>query len=204
MPARLLHRAAATLGPNDHPYRTGPWTPNFEEWESDALEIIGTIPDDIDGVYLRNTENPVHDSIDRYHPFDGDGMIHALRVKDGKARYSNRFVRTRAFEAEAEAGEPLWIGLMGNPANSKRPGWGAHGSLKDASSTDIVVHAGKALSTFYQCGEGYRLDPETLETLAMAFPPIARLMKQRVNCCFSITPRPHPICIMAWSARIIS
>ncbi len=26
-----------------------------------------------------------------------------------------------------------------------------------------MVHAGEALSTFYQCGEGYRLDPETLE-----------------------------------------
>jgi carotenoid cleavage dioxygenase len=25
------------------------------------------------------------------------------------------------------------------------------------------VHAGEALSTFYQCGEGYRLDPETLD-----------------------------------------
>ena len=49
------------------------------------------------------------------------------------------------------------------PGVSKRPGFGAHGALKDASSTDVVVHAGKALSTFYQCGEGYRLDPETLE-----------------------------------------
>ena len=26
-----------------------------------------------------------------------------------------------------------------------------------------MVHAGKILSTFYQCGEGYRLDPLTLE-----------------------------------------
>ena len=46
-------------------------------------------------------------------------------------------------------------------------GYGAHGALKDSSSTDIVVHAGKALSTFYQCGEGYRLDPMTLETLGV-------------------------------------
>jgi carotenoid cleavage dioxygenase len=27
----------------------------------------------------------------------------------------------------------------------------------------VVVHAGKILSTFYQCGEGYRLDPQSLE-----------------------------------------
>lgn len=37
--------------------------------------------------------------------------------------------------------------------------------MKDASSTDVKVHAGKALSMFYLCGEGYRLDPDTLETL---------------------------------------
>ena len=30
------------------------------------------------------------------------------------------------------------------------------------------MHAGKALSTFYQCGEGYRLDPETLEQQGVA------------------------------------
>ena len=52
---------------------------------------------------------------------------------------------------------------MDGPGISKRPGFGAHGRLKDSSSTDIIVHAGKAISTFYQCGEGYVLDPETLE-----------------------------------------
>lgn len=28
----------------------------------------------------------------------------------------------------------------------------------------MAIHAGRILSTFYQCGEGYRLDPFTLET----------------------------------------
>jgi carotenoid cleavage dioxygenase len=61
----------------------------------------------------------------------------------------------------------LWGGLADPASLAKRPGWGAHGFLKDASSTDVVVHAGKALSTFYQCGEGYRLDPLTLENLGL-------------------------------------
>ena len=163
-----VNQIKTTLGANDHPYRNGAWTPVFEELDTDRLEVIGAIPPDIDGVYIRNTENPVHDSIGRYHPFDGDGMIHALRIRDGKASYRNRFVRTKGFEAEQEAGEPLWVGIMGRPSDSKRPGWGAHGSVKDSSSTDVVVHAGKILSTFYQCGEGYQLDPETLETLGTA------------------------------------
>tara|TARA_R110001606_G_scaffold32011_7_gene97295 strand:+ start:6669 stop:8126 length:1458 start_codon:yes stop_codon:yes gene_type:complete len=160
-----VDQVKVTLEPNDHPYRNGAWTPVFEELGTDTLEIIGTIPAEIDGLYVRNTENPVHDSIGRYHPFDGDGMIHTIRLQNGKATYRNRFVRTEGFEAEQSEGGPLWVGIMGKPSESKRPGWGAHGSVKDSSSTDVVVHAGAILSTFYQCGEGYRLDSETLETL---------------------------------------
>ena len=152
-----------TLKPSLHPYLNGAWTPNFDELTATDLEVIGTIPSDIDGVYIRNTENPVHEAIGHYHPFDGDGMLHAMVFKDGKAEYRNRFVRTKGFDAEQEAGEAIWAGIANNPKKSKRPGWGAQGYLKDASSTDVVVHAGQVLSTFWQCGDGYRLDPFTLE-----------------------------------------
>ena len=154
----------SSLQPSNHPYLNGAWTPQMEEVSTDDLAVIeGAIPTDIDGVYLRNTENQIHQPLGRFHPFDGDGMICQIDFRDGRARYRNRFVRTRCFESEQEAGGSLWGGLVDPPGLSKRRGFGAHGSLKDSSSTDIVVHAGKALSTFYQCGEGYRLDPETLE-----------------------------------------
>jgi carotenoid cleavage dioxygenase len=153
----------ATLQPSNHPYLNGAWTPQHEEVTATDLDVIeGRIPDDIDGVYLRNTENQLHQPLGRYHPFDGDGMIHQIDFSGGKASYRNRFVRTRCFQAEQDAGGSLWGGLMDKAGVSKRPGFGAHGSLKDSSSTDIIVHAGKAVSTFYQCGEGYVLDPETL------------------------------------------
>jgi carotenoid cleavage dioxygenase len=157
-----------TLAPSNHPYLTGAWTPLTEEVNAWDLEVIsGAIPPELDGVYLRNTENQVHEPLGRYHPFDGDGMIHLIDFKDGRACYRNRYVRTRGFEAEQEAGGSLWGGLADPPRLARRPGWGAHGSLKDSSSTDVVVHAGRALSTFYQCGEGYRLDAETLEPLGL-------------------------------------
>jgi len=165
MPATLVNRIASTLGETDHPYMTGAWTPNFDEYDATDLEVTGEIPTDIDGVYIRNTENPVHAPIGLYHPFDGDGMLHAMAFAQGKASYRNRFVRTKGFAAEQAAGEALWAGIAEHPGQSKRPGWGAQGGIKDSSSTDVVVHAGQALSTFYQCGEGYRLDPLTLETL---------------------------------------
>jgi carotenoid cleavage dioxygenase len=159
----------STLRNTDHPYMQGAWTPMHEEVNATDLQVIeGHIPTDIDGTYIRNTEIPVHEPIGRYHPFDGDGMLHMIRFQQGRADYRNRFVRTRGFQAEQEAGKSLWGGLMAPPGASLRPGFGAHGGLKDASSTDVVVHAGKVLSTFYQCGEVYLLDPDTLDNLGVA------------------------------------
>ena len=169
MKIEKLEAVLTTLKPSNHPYLTGPWTPLHEEVNATDLEPYeGAIPDDIDGIYLRNTENPVHEPLGRHHPFDGDGMIHQISFRNGTASYRNRFIRTRCFEQEQIAGGALWGGLMDPPGTSKRPGYGAHGGLKDTASTDVIVHAGKAIATFYQCGEGYVLDPETLENEGVA------------------------------------
>lgn len=163
MTVELINRIEPTIKSWDHPYLQGAWTPSYSEYNATDMEVIGEIPKDIDGVYVRNTENQVHEAIGRYHPFDGDGVIHSISFIDGKAEYRNRFVRTKGFMAEQEAGHSLWAGLLEPPHRSKRPGWGAQEWLKDSSSTDVIVHSGQILSTFYQCGEGYRLDPYTLE-----------------------------------------
>ena len=152
---------------DDHPYRTGPWRPQTTEWDADDLTAVeGEIPRDLDGVYLRNTENPLHPSLRFYHPFDGDGMIHIVGFRDGKAFYRNRFVRTDGLLAEDEAGGALWPGLAEPVQIAKRDhGWGARTLMKDASSTDVIVHRGTALTSFYQCGDLYRVNPLTAETL---------------------------------------
>lgn len=160
-------------------YRTGVWTPNSEEIVAEDLEVIqGSIPQDISGCYIRNTENPIHDSMDgnvNYHPFDGDGMLHLLRLKGGKASYRNKWVRTKAFQEEQTAGRSLWAGLLEakqSNIQSERPGWGeAMGKLlklKDSASTDVVVHAGRVLPSWYLCGEAYSLSLDTLETEGIA------------------------------------
>jgi carotenoid cleavage dioxygenase len=64
---------------------------------------------------------------------------------------------------EQAAGQALYAGLIDKPSLALRPGWGARGGLRDSSATDVIVHAGMALTTFYQCGEPYRLDARTLE-----------------------------------------
>lgn len=152
---------------DDHPYRTGPWQPQTDEWKADDLDVVeGVIPTDLNGVYLRNTENPLHPALKTYHPFDGDGMVHIVGFLDGQAFYRNRFIRTDGLAAEQKAGKPLWAGLAERPQLSPSDhGWGARTNMKDASSTDVVVHNGVALTSFYQCGDLYRLNPCTAETL---------------------------------------
>lgn len=148
---------------DDHPYRTGAWQPNLVEYDAEDLDVIeGAIPADLAGVYLRNTENPLLPAIGRYHPFDGDGMLHAIRFAGGRASYRNRMVQTTGLATELARGAPQWAGIIEAPAKSLLPGVGARGGMKDASSTDVVVHARQALTSFYQCGELYAHDPVTL------------------------------------------
>ncbi len=151
---------------DDHPYRSGPWQPQTTEFDAWDLVVEGEVPDDLSGTYLRNTENPLFEPIRRYHPFDGDAMIHAMSFGGGDARYSNRFVRTEALLAEQEAKQSLWAGITEHPSTALADhGWGARTMMKDNASTDVIAHGGVALASFYQCGELYRLDPVTAETL---------------------------------------
>jgi carotenoid cleavage dioxygenase-like enzyme len=86
MDVEIVGKFLSTLPEDDdHPYRTGPWRPQTSEWDADDLTVVeGEIPRDLDGVYLRNTENPLHPALKTYHPFDGDGMLHVVGFRDGK------------------------------------------------------------------------------------------------------------------------
>lgn len=41
--------------------------------------------------------------------FDGDGMVHAVRMKGGKASYSNHLVQTHRLKRELKMGFPLYL-----------------------------------------------------------------------------------------------
>ncbi|MGE0808384.1 MAG: carotenoid oxygenase family protein, partial [Burkholderiaceae bacterium] len=130
---QLLRTIRSTIAPdNDNPFLQGPFTPAMDEWvaDSDSMQVIGEIPKDLHGIYVRNTHNQVHEPIGIYHPFDGDGMLHAMHFEDGKAVYRNRFVETTGFLAEQAAGRSLWPGLLA-PQLAARRGWGAIGAMKD-------------------------------------------------------------------------
>jgi len=85
---------------------------NFGPWrmEGDApdLEVEGEVPRELAGTYYRNGPNPAFEPAGRYHWFDGDGMIHAIRLEDGRARYRNRWVLSEGLKEERTAGQALY------------------------------------------------------------------------------------------------
>ena len=85
MKVQIIRAIQPTLTSKDNPYLQKAWVPNYEEFDVVDLQSKEGIPEDIEGVYLRNTENQIHEPIGRYHPFDGDGMIHSISFKGGTA-----------------------------------------------------------------------------------------------------------------------
>src|SRR4051794_39751246 len=98
----------------DNPWLKGPWRPQGREWTAnqDGLTIHGRVPADLNGIYVRNSHNNAQMPAGIYHPFDGDGMLQAMRFDDGKVEYRNRFVRTTGFLAEQGAKKSLWPGVL--------------------------------------------------------------------------------------------
>ncbi|MGD9942431.1 MAG: carotenoid oxygenase family protein [Burkholderiaceae bacterium] len=181
-------RVVSTLQPSEHPFLNGAFRPNVNEYvaSSDSLTVIGEIPKDLDGIYIRNTHNQIHQPQGMYHPFDGDGMLHAMQFHEGRATYRNRFVHTTGFLAEQAARKSLWTGIL-EPEKGARRGWGAMGSMKDNAGTDIICHAGLLLATMSQGSEPWRLDPVTMETLGPDS-NWARLLKDGIASHYKVDP----------------
>ena len=71
------------------PFLRGAYGPVFDEMNESNLRVTGEIPAALTGVYMRNGANPQFAPMGRYHWFDGDGMIHAVYLENGTARYKN-------------------------------------------------------------------------------------------------------------------
>lgn len=97
----------------DNPYLHGVYAPTVDELHVEDLPVIGELPADLEGAYFRNGPNPVHQPKNRYHPFDGDGMVRGVYFRDGKVGYRNRYVQTAALEQELADGKSVSPGSWG-------------------------------------------------------------------------------------------
>lgn len=150
-----VHAIAALNGNN---------APIHQEDVFDDLKVIGEVPTDLNGLYVRNGPNAFFKPHWRYHAYDGDGMLHAVRFEHGRVRYRNRWTQTRALQEERAAGQALWQGLK-EPARADRP----DEPFKNTSNTDVKYHAGRLITMWYKGGGmPYAVDPDTLQTLGEA------------------------------------
>lgn len=95
-----------------NPYLLGNFAPVHDELDIKKLEVIGEIPQDLLGVYMRNGPNPAFPPISYTYPYDGDGMIHAIYIAHGQAAYKNRFVETKGLAKERRAGKALYSSVL--------------------------------------------------------------------------------------------
>ncbi|MEU8345720.1 carotenoid oxygenase family protein [Spirillospora sp. NPDC048832] len=124
----------------------GPLAPVPDETDARDLPVTGTLPPELTGRYFRNGPNPKPGEPSR-HWFTGHGMIHGVRLRDGRAEwYRNRWVRTDAFTKGAPfVRDDYTFDRCAVQAN-----------------THVIPHAGK-IWALVEAGFPYEVTPE-LET----------------------------------------
>lgn len=115
----------------DNPFLNGMHTPMTEERTLTDLKVTGIIPAELDGRYVRIGPNPFGNTPKGHHWFIGDGMVHGVRLKGGKAEwYRNRFIRSRELEAK------------GGPAAAPGP----RATPRDVVNTNVLDVGGKIMA----------------------------------------------------------
>ncbi|HEX4702464.1 MAG TPA: carotenoid oxygenase family protein [Pseudonocardiaceae bacterium] len=126
----------------------GNYAPVHTEHTVTDLTVTGSIPAWLDGRYLRNGPNPLSE-VDpaTYHWFMGDGMVHGVRLRDGRAEwYRNRWVRSP--EVARALGETV-----------HRHNHNAGGATLGAN-TNVIMHAGRTLALVEGGVANYELTDE--------------------------------------------
>ena len=128
-------------------YLTGNYAPVANEVTATELAVTGSLPEVLSGRYLRNGPKPLSaPEPSTYHWFIGDGMVHGIRLRDGRAEwYRNRWVRSA--EIAQALGEPV------------RPG-PVHADMDFASNTNVIGHAGRTFAIVEAGARPYELTYE--------------------------------------------
>jgi carotenoid cleavage dioxygenase len=126
----LAVKNTSTLRTSSNPFLAGNLAPVDIETTAFDLRVTGKLPGELTGRYLRNGPNPIGEvNPDSYHWFLGSGMVHGIRINDGKAEwYRNRWVRDRNVAKS--------LGEQVPPSD-----WPAD-HAQFASNTNVIGHAG--------------------------------------------------------------
>lgn len=152
-----------------NPFLQGNFAPVREEVTADNLTVIGELPPEMDGMFVRNGPNPQFPPIRNYHWFEGDGMLHGVRIRDGRASYRNRYIRTSAWKAENAAGFALYGSFLDSPDAAGllrlvRNWLKRLPMLKNTANTALVCHDGRLLA-LWEGGEPHEIQVPGLDTV---------------------------------------
>lgn len=102
-----LNARAQTMA--DHHFWNNNYKPVPEMAPTTNLRVTGSIPECLNGEFMRVGPNPRYLPLGGYHWFDGDGMIHGLKMKNGRATYVARYVQTTRLLQEERYGAPKFL-----------------------------------------------------------------------------------------------
>lgn len=155
---------------NDNPFLAGAFAPVHEEIRADNLRVLGRLPPDLDGMFVRNGPNPMCAPSMNYHMFDGDGMLHGVRIRDGRASYLNRYVQTASWREELKTGRCHALGINDGPwsmcKNILRGLRKGNVEFANKANTALIWHHGK-LFALWEGGAPYQIDPADLRTIGL-------------------------------------
>jgi carotenoid cleavage dioxygenase-like enzyme len=153
----------ASLAFPDTPVFRGYAAPVRLELDVCDLEVEGRIPPELDGAYIRNSADHQYPPLFANDLFlNGDGMLHKVRIKDGHADLTTRYVKTEKLLLEREARRALF-GAYRNPFTDDPS---VAGRDRSTANTSVVFHAGKLLA-LKEAARPVRIDPNTLETIGI-------------------------------------
>jgi carotenoid cleavage dioxygenase-like enzyme len=103
-------------------YLAGNFAPVSREVTEFDLPVLGELPKELNGRYLRNGPNPFGEFDATQHWFFGAGMVHGVRLCEGRAAwYRNRFVGSKQLNASRGLPDipgPNWNGSPAGPNTS--------------------------------------------------------------------------------------
>ncbi len=140
------------------PFLTGVYAPVDDELHVADLGVEGTLPEALDGWYLRNGPNPQFTPIGTYHVFDGDGMVHGLEIRDGRARYRNRWVESKGLLAERKRGRAVFGGL--SEFRTPDPGVVEEAGIMKNTANTHLIRSGSRLLALMEAGRPTEMTDE--------------------------------------------
>lgn len=147
-----------------------------------VTEVEGEIPKEMVGTLLRN--GPAMYERDGFVKsyLDGDGMVTSIAIKDGKAYFRNKFVRTEDFEKEEALGKFTEPSIF-TAKDPRSPAFayrlfndilGGNLKRKQNGAYNVINWGDSLVAVDYK--KPYELNPDTLETIGHGASDLSSVM----------------------------